>query len=49
MIFESEFVILTILVFSLTAAVRLHTHGFSFSLAELTTIQNNPSQSIRRT
>ena len=49
MIFESEFVILTILVFSLTAAVRLHTHGFSFSLAELTTIQNKPSQSIRRT
>lgn len=48
MIFESEFVFLTILVFSLTAAVWLHTHGFSFSLAELTTIQNNLHQPMRR-
>ena len=48
MIFESEFVFLTILVFSLTAAVWLHTHGFTFSLAELTTIQNNLHQPMRR-
>ena len=53
MIFESEFAILTILVFSLTATVWWYTHGVSFSLGqfnlgELTAIQNNPNRSIRR-
>ncbi len=48
MIFESEFVILTILVFSLTATTWWYTHGVSFSLADLTVIQNKPNQSIRR-
>lgn len=48
MIFDSEFVILTILVFSLTAAVWWYKHGNSYSLADLTTIQKRPNQPIRR-
>ena len=48
MFLESEFIILTIMVFSLTAAVWIQIHGFPFSLADLTTIQNKPKQTIRR-
>lgn len=53
MIFESEFAILTFLVFSMTATVWWYTHGVSlslgqFNLAELTAIQNNPNRSSRR-
>ncbi|MEQ1697449.1 MAG: hypothetical protein ABL901_16575 [Hyphomicrobiaceae bacterium] len=48
MIFDQEFIILTILVFSLTAAAWVYTHGVAFNLADLTTIQKNPNQPIRR-
>jgi hypothetical protein len=48
MIIESGFIILAILVFSVTATVWLQIHGLPFSLADLTTIQNKPNHSIRR-
>lgn len=53
MIFESEFAILTFLVFSLTAAAWWYTNGVSFSfgqfnLGQLTEIKSDPIRSIQR-